>query len=344
MAPNVHVSVLAIRGRVARALGTRGEDRGRPAMRVGATLLTVESDACRLAVAVRVPPHALPGSEISVEIETVPGAEIALAVVDAAVLSLTGNADPDPRSFFEQERPLCVRTSEIRGDLAGMRPLDVRGKKGRPGGGGGGPEARRDFRGTAFWAPALLAGPDGRARATFRLPDNTTRWRAVAVASTGTRWGTGAAEFAVDRPLTLVAALPRVLHTGDSFRARVVVHNRGAADGVARVTLGSTTCEELVKAGESRPFDFAEVAGEPGVRRFRFDAILNGNRDAVEIAVPVRTPSPTESWAVAGRSSGRATLEAPEFVSVEEGTLAIGTMPLAEVDGELRRLLEYPHG
>lgn len=344
MAPNVHLSVMAIRGRATRALGRHGEDPGRPAMRVGAALLAVDAGFLRIPVAVRVPPHALPGESLTVDIETAPGAEIALAVVDAAVLALAGEGDPDPLEFFQAEQPLRVRTSEIRGDVAGLRPMDFRGKKGRPGGGGGGPATRCDFRGTAFWAPALTAGPDGRARATFRLPDNTTRWRAVAVASTGTRWGTGAAEFAVDRPLTLVPALPRVLRSGDRFLARVVVHNRGAADGVARVSFGGRAADGLVKAGDSRPFDFEDAAGQPGERRFRFDAELDGNRDSVELTVPVRFPTATESEVVSGAASGRLRLEGTGFVSIEEATLSIGATPLAEIDGELRRLLDYPHG
>ena len=346
MAPNVHVFALALCGRTTRSIGSSGEDRGRPAMRPGAVSLAVDAGDLQMPVTVRVPAKARPGEEVTVEVETAPGAEIALAVVDDAVLSLTGEADPDPLAFFSAARPLRVRTSEMRPDVAALRPLDVRGKKGRAGGGGGddGPSVRRDFRGTAFWAPALVAGPDGRARATFRLPDNTTRWRAVAVASTGARWGTGAAAFAADRPLTLVAALPRVVRSGDRFLARVVVHNRSGADGVAKVSLGTESKDALVAAGEPRAFDFPVEAGEPGERRFTFRATLNGHEDAVEIAVPVRYPSAEESWSLSGSLDLRERLDGPGFVSVEDATLAVGATPLAEIDGELRRLLDYPHG
>nr|PZN38343.1 MAG: hypothetical protein DIU70_11095 [Bacillota bacterium] len=54
--------------------------------------------------------------------------------------------------------------------------------------GGDGPGGRHDFRDMAFFA-TVTTGPDGRARAEFRLPDNLTTWRltyhAVAEADPG---------------------------------------------------------------------------------------------------------------------------------------------------------------
>src|SRR6185436_4985912 len=83
---------------------------------------------------------ATPGAEVEIEVATAPRAEVTLAVVDQAVLSLVECADPDPHASFWALRALRVDTFETRSDLAPIRPLDVRGKKGRPGGdGGGGP-------------------------------------------------------------------------------------------------------------------------------------------------------------------------------------------------------------
>ncbi len=69
-----------------------------------------------------------PGSQVEIQIATAPGAGIALAVVDEAVLSLVGWSDPYPHESFFRGRPLRVVTRDVRPDLAARRPLDVRGK------------------------------------------------------------------------------------------------------------------------------------------------------------------------------------------------------------------------
>jgi uncharacterized protein YfaS (alpha-2-macroglobulin family) len=168
-APNLHLGVLLVRGRTGDALGPDGDDRGRPCFRYGYATLEIDTSGARLPVEVKTVARARPGSTVSVEIQTAPRSEVTLLVVDQSVLALFESGDPDPHAFFMESRPLRVATSEARSDLAVHRPLDVRGKKGRPGGDGKAGEktvaTRKSFKGVAYWKARLDADASGVATA-----------------------------------------------------------------------------------------------------------------------------------------------------------------------------------
>ena len=95
-------------------------------------------------------------------------------------------------------------------------------------GGGGGTAMRADFRATAWFQPAVKTGADGRAHVRFKLPDNLTTFRLMAVAvAKDDRFGDGETQVTTSRPLMLRPALPRFLRAGDAMDAGVVVSNKG---------------------------------------------------------------------------------------------------------------------
>lgn len=346
-APNLHLGVLLVRGRTGSQLSPEGDDPQGPRYRYGYATLKLDCTDRRLPVEVSVRPHFVPGEEATLEILTLPGAELTVAVVDEAVLSLVEAADPDPHEFFWSSRPLRVTTSDARRSLAAARPLDLRGKKGRPGGGGGeeeGKGSRRKFVGTAYWNAHLVAGDDGRARTSFRLPDNLTRWRVVVVAAAKGQWGSGRATFRTEKPLMLVSALPRFALLGDSFVARFILHNRSSAGGRARVELDGVARDVEIGAGSSVPVDFPVHADRLGPRRFKARAALDSHEDTLEVVVPVQYPTATETAIQWGRLDGGSDLAMPTMDHVESIHLTLGLNALALMEAKLRHLLDYPHG
>ena len=346
--PNIHMGIVLLRGRTGDDRGPDGEDRGRPCFRFGYATLEVDASGERLPVEVTTVRDALPGSEVTVEIATAPRAEVALAVVDQAVLALLDGQDPDPHAFFAASRPLRVEMSEARPGLAVRRALDVRGKKGRPGGDGGpdkeGRSLRKDFRGTAYWNPRVEADGQGRAVVRFKLPDNLTRWRVVAVAATPGRWGTGHATFEARKPLMIASGLPRFACLGDSFEARFVVHNRSGSAGKARVELDGAAHEVDIADGAAKPVVFPVRARSLGPWRFTVVGRLGAHEDRLEVTVPVRYPAATESKLLTGRIHKSGTVSLPSFANVESVELVLGKSPLVPLEGRLRHLLDYPHG
>lgn len=343
--PNIHLGVLVLRGRTGAGPGPDGEDRGRPCFRYGYATLQVDASGERLPVEIKTVTDALPGSEVVVEISTSPRAEIALAVVDQAVLALLDVGDPDPHAAFHAPRPLLVRTAEARPDLLVRRPLDVRGKKGRPGGGGGGERSfRKNFKGTAYWNPSVEADENGRATVRFRLPDNLTRWRVVAVAAGDGRFGTAHATFETRKPVMIVSALPRFACLGDSFEARFVIHNRSGAAGRVHVEVDGEARDIEIADGASSPVVFPFKANVFGPRTFRATTRLGAFEDRLEVTVPVRFPAATESVHYSGRVSRAIDLSLPPLAHVESIELTMGRSSLVPMEGLLRKLLDYPYG
>ncbi|MEO1272712.1 MAG: MG2 domain-containing protein, partial [Myxococcota bacterium] len=105
--PSVEVALTLIRGRVEIEGVEPGQDLGRPAFAHGTTRLNLSTDPKRLTVALKPDRERIaPGETLTVDLEVTDAAgqgqeaEVALFVVDEAVLSLLGYATPDPLATF----------------------------------------------------------------------------------------------------------------------------------------------------------------------------------------------------------------------------------------------------
>ena len=266
--PNVYVGVVLYRPPTA--------DDPLPRYHVGYVELSV-STAPR-ALDVRIQPdreRAVPSETVRYEMQVTDAdgrgvaAEVSVAIVDQAVLSLADEAGPDGKGAFWYERALGVRTASSLAVSIDRRNETYReaveGDEGRGEGdaekrasgsasvaleeaapaaeapddeslaqsspeGSAGPRLRSDFRHTALWIGQLVTDANGRASFELRLPDNATTWRALARAVNGaTQVGEGESELLVTQPLLVRPALPRFLRVGDAVTLRALVRNGTAA-------------------------------------------------------------------------------------------------------------------
>ncbi len=340
MAPNIFAGLLYIPAPGA------GDPGGEPrAVRYGCVELEVQAPAAAIPTAVDAPENCRPGDEVTVTVRTEPDAEVTLGVVDAAILALLDHPPADPAAFFARPRPLAVRSFDTHADVIEPAPMNFAGKKGRPGGGGGGPALRRDFRGTAHWQPLLRAGADGVVRATFRLPDNLTTWRIEATAVRAGRFGTATRKLVVKKPFMVTPALPRFARAGDAFEGRFLLHNRSGGAGLARITGADATRDLPLEDRSVTPVDVPFSAGGDQRRiAAALSVTLGEHQDGLEVTMPVHAPTPVESAVLSGEIRGRGTVEPPSFSPILDMRLTLGVTGAVELDGELRRLLEYPWG
>ncbi len=369
--PNVFVSVVMLRGRVALPSDPEMVDPGRPAYRVGYCELTVPPSGKRLGVHARTErAEYRPGDRARATVRVLGDeggprrASVTVWAVDAGVLALTGYRTPDPISVFYERQGLGVSTSESRSRLVGRRSYGTKGD--RAGGGGGVDlgerEIRRDFRALAVWRGDVVTGGDGAASFEFELPDSLTTYRLMAVAMAGeAEFGASESEFRVTKPVGLEPALPRFLRPGDEARAGVVVRNRTsdereieirAAVAAGPVRLGGDPRRTVtVPPGGSLEVPFDLGASAPGAATLRFEAssvLPTPERDAIDVPLPVVALAARETVATFVRVEGRAreTIAVPVEVHPEEGFLEVrlsSSEALRAREG-LRFLLEYPHG
>jgi hypothetical protein len=323
-APNVYVSVLAVRGRVApqrswfrtiddRKGATALVDLDKPAYRLGTAEIRVGWKPHRLAV--RVTPgrktYAIrETAKVSIAVERAdgkalaPGAEVAVAAVDEALLELAPNRSWDLLEAMMGKRGIEVWTSTAQLQVVGKRHY---GRKAVPHGGGGGRErARESFDTLLLWRGRVKLDADGRAEVAIPLNDSLTSFRVVAVAHAGGElYGTGSASLATSQDLVLLSGLPPALREGDRFAATFTVRNTSQA--ALPVELSATVVpsdaalpvQKLeIPAGEARDVTW-DVAVPVGTSRLAWDVSARSAdgksvdrvkvSEAVAPAVPVRT-------------------------------------------------------
>ena len=361
--PNVYVSVVLVQGRISEELDKQGKDAGKPAMKAGYVELTVKDDTRKLKVDVAPDrPEARPGENVTLNVNvknndgTPQEAEVALIVVDEALLQLASDDVYYPERLFFSSRPLGVWTADLRLNLIGRRHYGLKGAK--PGGGGMDGEGafRKKFVSLALFKPGVITDKNGQATLSFKLPDNLTKFRIFAVANTTVdRFGTGSNSLTVTQPLLIKPGLPNFAGIGDEFLASVVLHNRSKQGGPARITLSGDKFEitgpsekEVNVAPESSQEVTFPVRALPGDKaKFRFRVQMGEEKDAAEYAIPLRFPNTIRTVATYGRltASSQKSVKLPDGTDRGRGELDITVSPslAGNMEGAFDYLLTYPH-
>lgn len=252
--------------------------------------LKVDVESARLVMRARpLVPLVEPGEEATFEVEVahddrpVAGAEVALMVVDEAVLALSAKQHVDPLAGFYRDVGHGTWTASTLGlvqdegdELAGGPGFErwslddgTHGAMGSgvgygglgtvgygSGGGGAGMgtaivKSRKDFRPTAVFSPRLTTDAHGKVRLTVKMPDSLTRFRVVALATAQTRYF-GKAESAIvtQRKLNARTVAPRFLSQGDAFSLPVVVQNLGRTPRTIDVAVRAANLALVGPAGK----------------------------------------------------------------------------------------------
>ncbi|HEY5949313.1 MAG TPA: alpha-2-macroglobulin family protein [Kofleriaceae bacterium] len=301
--------------------------------------LDVDLESARLSMRTR-PLQALvePGENATFEVEVkhddkpMAGAEVALMVVDEAVLALSSKSHEDPLGNFYH----AVGDGTWSANTLGLVEDNGDELSGKPGferwslddglhglgtgsgvgyGGGRGSlggrsasaasisigtavvKARKDFRATAVFSPKLTTDEHGKVRLTVKMPDSLTRFRVVALATAQTRYF-GKAESAIvtQRKLNARTVAPRFLTQGDTFALPVVVQNLDRAP---------RTIDVAVRAAN------LTLAGPAGKRV----TVPGGQRAEVrfELSTHERGRAVVQTIAVAGEFADASNVELPVY-------------------------------
>jgi hypothetical protein len=350
-APYVHATVTLL------PIGAKGS--AALDYRIGAARLPVSLASARLDVAVKsAKPSFSPGEEAEINIEVKdggkpePNAEIALAVVDEGVLRLTNFHPTDPAQALRPGRALSFKLRDTRKELA-----ELYDRSHVAGDGGGEGETltstRKNFVETALWRPDVRTDAQGRATVKFRLPDNLTQFRIMAVALDDEGKGAAAeGDFTVKKPVMLVPIVPRFAAVGDRFEAAAMLHNNTDKPMPLTVALRDRSETVTVQAGGHTRVGFPLVAERAAEMRLPFSVKDSGGAplDAVEAKIPVDAAGLDESPRVEGAfvRSQEIALSVPASVVTRPGresiTVQVGQHLWPELGERLGYLIDYPHG
>ncbi len=364
MRPNAFVAVHLVRGRT-KAQPAKGQDIGAPAFALGYAELKINPEARRLKIAVLPTKKELrPGEMVDVDLAVTDRAgkgtksEVTFFAVDEGVLMLTGYRTPDPLPIFSSPRSLNVFALESRVDLARVFVTALAGSgvdKGDEGGGGGG--MRADFRATAHFEPSIITAADGKTHVRFKLPDNLTTYRLMAVAAgEDDRFGFGDAQIVASRPLMARPALPRFLRAGDAMDAGVVVSSKGMAATQVEVTLAATgaTIDGDAKrtlqlpANSSVEVRWAIATPNVGAAKLTFKVSGGGESDTVQVTRDVKVPLSLEAVALYGETTEAAAERIGDLKAMRSDVgqldVRVASTALVGLADGAEQLIEYPYG
>lgn len=333
--PNVYMSVMLIRPRVpvpgslsdAEKRAFIDNDLGAPKFKAGVVKLSVSNRSKRLPFKLTTDRSDYsPGDTVTVTIETAPGAEIALTAADRGVLDLINYHYSDPVNKFFQNWKLAVRILDNRRFI--IKQLRSTQKGDSPGGQGKGDDlegvggfdqdsedgTRKDFRYTAHWNPAIIAGKDGKAVFSFKLPHNLTTFRLMTLAALNGKFARAENEIRARKAVVIQQNLPRFMRPGDTLTAGAVIINQTGISGNFIVTLNSDMFAEksrratvMIKNGEAKEVTFPvtiDAARYASLRKNADAAFTQGKvSEPIEVKGTISvTPENIQSFVVAGNS------------------------------------------
>jgi uncharacterized protein YfaS (alpha-2-macroglobulin family) len=374
--PNAFIAVHLVRGRV-QAPPEVGADVGAPDFRIGVAPIEVDPETHRLNV--RITSNRTeyrPGDDVDADVLVrdkdgrTPRAEVTFFAVDEGVLMLTSYQTPDPLPPFAANQRLAVFSVESREALARILPMKNgerikplgyefaadRDDKGGDGGGGGGQDVRADFKTTAYFDAGRVTSAEGRLHYHFKLPDNLTTFRLMAVVAADDHFGVGESAITTSRKLMARPAMPRIVRVGDAFEAGVIVSSRDLGATSADVTLeakgvrlaGPASRRVQVPKGGSVEVRFPVKAETAGAARFEFSVVGAGETDRVRVDRVVDLPTDVETVSVYGDTTQAAAIALGDMnrVRKDQGGLEVhlASTALVGLKTSFDRAIDYPYG
>ena len=339
-APGVYVSVSLVQN-----AGARGAD-GKPLLKMGTCLVRVEPAEKKLKVQLQAPQQSLlPGEPCQVSGvitdasgKPVANAEVTLFAEDEGTLQVMGYDLPDPiRHFYSMDgRGHCVGTFSGLGQLVSEN-LGSRyfGNKGVFIGGGGEDEMmgsgdvsdsaaaylRQNFNPCALWLSSVKTDAQGRFSATYANPDTLTRYRLMAVAAAGDKFGSGEASYHVTKPVMLEPAAPMSATEGDELMLPVTL---------------SMLPSELPEAANGAPIRWIVAMGGQNVQLPQRHQIVTLQGDApVTVHFPIkvnRTGNVKLQWVVQAETAPHGSMLARCSDGVQLSFDAVPPMPYIRQD------------
>lgn len=168
--------------------------------------------------------------------------DLAIAVVDESVLSLTNFATPNLLKLLDFKIPLSVFTGDSKLSLISQELYKLIKVQPLTGGDLGvgtihsDLALRKDFRFVPYWNPALLTDEHGVATFSFKLPDSITKYRLYIIAQdTGAEFCTKEIFIQADKKFYIQPSIPSFMTIGDQAYGIINVFNKTEKDGIAIV-------------------------------------------------------------------------------------------------------------
>ncbi|WP_293197582.1 MULTISPECIES: alpha-2-macroglobulin [unclassified Microcoleus] len=248
--------------------------------------------------------------------------QFTVMVVNEAVLQLTGYRPPDLVKTVYAEQSISTRFSDNRQDVVLENMASPLAKGWGYGGGfstgAANTRVRKDFQALAYYNGSVVTDTNGKASVKFKLPDDLTTWRVMAVATDGNLdFGKGEATFITTKSLISNPVLPQFARPGDRIQAGLSVTNNtqqkgnlkinGQVVGAVKFEGNNSMSANLKTQAESgtHAYRFPMLAGNAGGSKIQFATQLNDNVDVFAVPLDVKALEVTENVVETGTTANK---------------------------------------
>jgi len=359
MLPNVYLHVTAVQPHAQTA-------NDRPIRLYGVVPLAVEKTSTRLPIQVVAPAEIKPLEQFEVEVKVPPDriSTVTLAVVDEGLLDLTSFETPNPWAFFFAKERLSVASFDVYGSVIGAiwgeidRRFEIGGDEDSYRKGQAGPVKARRFPPVALFAVPVRTGASGSARFSFRMPHYMGSVRIMAVAASGSSYGSADVSVPVREKLIVLPSLPRVAGPGETFDMPVTIF--ATTDGIGATEVTVETTGPLSVSGSNRAVVDLAAVGErdlvftlaatqaAGVATVRVTAAAEGTESYASTELVVRPVNPmissSKEIAIAAGASASFTIPELGLPGTRRASIRLSPMPGITFGHRLEFLIRYPYG
>jgi len=296
-----------------------------------------------------------PGETIELFIKTTDlkgnpvSADTAVWAVDKAIFELTERHEDIIKTFWNTRGDGTSQAHSLEGINVSMA---------EGGGGGGGGDIREVFEDTAYWNPKVATDEFGKARLSFKLPDNLTTWVVAAVSTTlDTMVGQTTSEIMVTKDVIVRPTLPNILRIGDHLVLGTTVYNYTEENRVFDVSLSfdsgqikSGNYQKEVKAdGFNRFFWKILPEKENEEAKLTFTSQSTTDREVSDTIVQQVPVQKFGFW----EKTGETAIGSKEFVlnlgskideEKTEINLSLASSLLGSLPSAMKYLIRYPYG
>ena len=329
----------------------------------GFASMTVSKKSNKLPLTINAPEKVKPKTRQKITLKTAANKDIyvTLAAVDEGILQIKGYETPAPYNYFYAKRPLQVESFDLyklllpeivsmSSSTGGDKLAAALQKRANP-------ITTKRFKLFAFWSGIRKSNSDGTVTVDVDIPQFNGEVRLMALAYTGSRFGSAEKAMKVADDLIIEPEIPRFLSVGDSLVMPVTVVNTTSKGGNVGVKVSVEGPIEL-NSGSNK--DVNVKANSTGTAVFTIKTKnLVGNakikiettgiaKVSEEIEIGVRPVSPyvTEdgSGNIAAGNEKKITIPGNFFKGTQSTTLSISKFPALKFARELKYLVGYPYG
>jgi len=332
----------------------------------GFASIKVERKKNKLPVTITAPQKIKPNTKQEITIKTLPEDDIyiTLAAVDEGILQIKNYETPDPYKYMYGKRTLRTESyvlykmllpamvtlkSSIGGDGYEEESKEISKRTN--------PVTTKRFKLVTFWSGIKKSDSDGIVKVSLSIPQFNGEIRLMAVAYSGSRFGSDDEYMKVADDIIIEPEIPRFLSTNDSLVSTVTLINTTSSNKSVNISLkvegplqvvSDKSQSVTIKPNLTSQARFSvKTWSEIGAGKIILETTGAANvKEEIEIGVRPVSPLVVESGSGSIKAGQDESVKMPSafLKGTMNTTLTISKFPAIKFGSHLKYLVGYPHG